>query len=141
MDYSELQNNIYKNASMGITALKQVIPSVRDKEMKNLLVKQYNGYKKQAEITAGQMKRKNMQPSSPNMISQLATRASVAANLKMDNSTEHIARMLIKGTNMGIMDLTAMVNHAKCSSPEAMQAAKNYLRNEQKYIESLKPFL
>lgn len=141
MDYHELQNSIYQNAAMGITALRQVIPSVKDHNLKNILIKQYNGYKKQTEITASQMKAQNTMPSFPPLSARMMTKMSAAMKLKRDNSNQNVAKMLIKGTNTGIIELNQTLNRTKCNSPEAIQSAKAYLRNEQKYIDSLKPYL
>lgn len=141
MDYHDLQNSVYQNAAMGITALRQIIPAVKDHDMKNILIKQYNGYKRQTEITAEQMKAKNMTPSFPPLSSRIMTKAMVSMKMKQDHSNQNVARMLIRGTNAGIMELTGTLNKTKCDSPEAIQSAKEYLRKEQRYIESLKPYL
>lgn len=141
MDYKQFQNSVYQNASMGVTALKTMIPMVSDSNVKNLLIKQYNGYKAQKELTAGQMKRHNFTPEEPSVMSQLMTRASVAYRMKRDSSAGNAAKMVIKGTNTGIIELTEKLNHTRCGSPEAIQSAKEYLRREQKNIEGLKPYL
>ena len=141
MEYGDFQNSLYQNAAMGITALKQVIPEVKNTELKHILIRQYNNYKRQTEITASQMKAKKLTPSFPPLSSRLMAKAGISVRMKKDSSTENIAKMLIKGTNTGIISLTGELNHTKCDSPEAVQSAKNYLRREQRYIESLKPFL
>lgn len=141
MDYRNLQNCVYRNAAMGITALKQVIPNVYNSGMKKILVEQLDGYKKQTALTAAQMKSHNLMPSFPPLSSRLMLKASAAMKLRRDSSSENIAKMLIEGTNMGIIELTANVNKSGSDSPEAVKAAKEYLRREEKYINSLKPFL
>ncbi|MBP1547295.1 MAG: hypothetical protein J6A37_11940 [Oscillospiraceae bacterium] len=141
MDYKQFQNSVYRNASMGITALKAMIPRIPDSKMKNLLIKQYNSYKAQTELTASQMKRHSLEPVPPPLMARLMTTASVALKLKRDNSTGNAAKMVIKGTNTGIIELTEKLNHTTCGSPEAIQSAKEYLKREQKNIESLKPYL
>lgn len=141
MNYNDLQNSVYQNAAMGITALREIIPSVSDTGLKNILIKQYNGYKKQTELTAVQMKDRHMTPSFPPLSSRVMTKAMIKMKLKKDNSTENVAKMLIEGTNTGIMELTGKLNKTRCSSPQAIASAKEYLRREQKYIESLKPYL
>lgn len=141
MDYKQFQNSVYQNAAMGITALKAMIPKVSDSNVKNLLIKQYSGYKAQTEITAGQMKQHNLTPEEPPLMSRLMTSASVTYRMKRDSSAGNAAKMVIKGTNTGILELTEKLNHTSCGSPEAIQSAKEYLRREQKNIESLKPYL
>ena len=141
MNNHELQNSVYQNAAMGITALKQIIPSVNDKGLRELLEKQYNGYKKQTEITARQMKANDQMPSFPPLSSRMMAKAGIAMKLRRDRTRGNIAKMLIKGTNNGIIELTQNLNHTRTSTPETIASAKAYLRREQKYIESLKTFL
>ncbi|MGN0637938.1 MAG: hypothetical protein ACI4J0_06170 [Huintestinicola sp.] len=141
MDYRQLQNSVYQNASMGVTALKSMIPMVSDSNVKNLLIRQYNGYKAQKEITARQMKERGITPTEPTFMSRAMTTASVNMQLRRDSSGSNAAKMAIKGTNAGIIELTEKLNHTSCSSPEVIQSAKEYLRREQKNIESLKPYL
>ncbi len=141
MDYKQFQNSVYQNAAMGLTALKTMIPMVSDSNVKNLLIKQYNGYKSQTELTAGQMKKHNFTPEEPPLMSRLMTSASVAYKLRRNGSAGNAAKMVIKGINTGIIELTEKLNHTSCGSPEAIQSAKEYLKREQKNIESLKPYL
>ncbi|MDE6592141.1 MAG: hypothetical protein K2K57_03645 [Oscillospiraceae bacterium] len=141
MDYHYLQNSLYQNAAMGITALRQVIPAVRDSGMKEILLKQYKGYKTQTELTSAQMKSRGMTPEEPSASAKLMARASAAMKLRRDSSSENIAKMLIKGTNTGIIELTEKLNKTTSDFPEAVTSAKEYLRREQSYIESLKPYL
>lgn len=141
MDYRQFQNSVYQNAAMGVTALKNMIPIVSDSNVKNLLIRQYNGYKAQKEMTACQMRKHGITPSEPSLMSRMMTAASVNVRLRRDSSAENAAKMAIKGTNAGIIELTEKLNHTSCGSPEAIQSAKEYLRREQKNIESLKPYL
>ncbi|MGN1107633.1 MAG: hypothetical protein ACI4RH_13385 [Huintestinicola sp.] len=141
MNYRQLQDSVYKNASMGVTALKSMIPMVSDSNVKNQLIRQYNGYKAQKELTARQMKEQGFTPSEPSLMSRMMTTASVNMQLRRDNSGSNAAKMAIKGTNTGIIELTEKLNHTSCGSPETIQSVKEYLRRQQKNIESLKPYL
>lgn len=141
MDYHYLQNSLYQNAAMGITALKQVIPAVKDSGMKKILLGQYHGYQTQTELTSAQMRARGMTPEEPSASTKLMVRMSAAMKLRQDSSSENIAKMLIKGTNTGIVELTGKLNKTNSDFPEAVTSAKEYLRREQKYIESLKPYL
>lgn len=141
MNYRQLQDSVYKNASMGVTALKSMIPMVSDSNVKNLLIRQYNGCKAQKELTARQMKEQGFTPSEPSLMSRMMTMAAINMQLRRDSSGSNAAKMAIKGTNTGIIELTEKLNHTYCSSPETIQSVKEYLRREQKSIESLKPYL
>ena len=141
MNSHELQNSLYQNAAMGITSLKEIIPSVQDSSMKKILLKQYNGYKKVTEQTAAQMKQEKTMPSNPPLTSRLMAKAMINYRMKKDNSSHNVAKMLIKGTNTGIIELTEKLNKADDNSSEAAKTAKEYLRREQSYIDNLKLYL
>ncbi|MGN0667445.1 MAG: hypothetical protein ACI4KF_13095 [Huintestinicola sp.] len=141
MDNAAINDSIYKTASMGITSLKKIIPDVQNHELKDLLVKQYKGYCRQSDSVCRQMKAMNHQPTPPSKAAELMTKMGITMNLMKDKSTPAIAKMLVKGTNMGIIELSTAVNHAGDCSPETVKAAKDYLHREQVYIDSLKKFL
>lgn len=141
MNNGHLRSSIYKNASMGETTLRSLIPMVGDSRVKNALIAQYNGYRAQKEMTALSMKKQGLAPPKISLMSQLMTSASVKLKMKRDGSSENAAKMVIKGTNTGIIELTETLNHTRCSSPETVQSAKEYLRQEQQNIEKLKPYL
>lgn len=141
MEYRNLQNGIYQNAEMGITALKQIIPSVKDHNMKNILIRQYEGYKKQTEITSQQMKTQCMTPESPPLASKAMAKVGIAMNLARDNSTANIAKMLVRGTNTGIIDLNRAINRTSGKDGQAVRAAREFLDSEQRYLDQLKAYL
>ena len=65
----------------------------------------------------------------------------LAVSCAADSSTSNIAKMLIQGTNMGIIRLNKSLNAADDVSESARNEAVDMLKAEQAYIDKLKPYL
>ena len=61
--------------------------------------------------------------------------------LLFSNSKNQIADMMIQGTTMGIIELTAMKNESSNLSEDVANAIDKLLRLEEEYLERLKKFL
>ncbi|MDE7279798.1 MAG: hypothetical protein K2N26_08760, partial [Oscillospiraceae bacterium] len=72
---------------------------------------------------------------------KLMSKMVICLNCAKDKSTEHIAEMLIQGTNMGIININKALNHTVTASPKLVQEAKDMLSKEQAYIDNLKGYL
>lgn len=102
---------------------------------------QLSNYKDQTNHIIGQMRLQNMKPEPVPKMTKMMTSVGIAMNCAKDNSTEHIAEMLIQGTNMGVIKINKALNSAVTASPQLVQDAKRMLSKEQKYIDNLKSYL
>ena len=69
------------------------------------------------------------------------TSAGIALNCAKDSSSEHIAEMLVQGTNMGIIKINQAINRTSQSNSRFVEEAKIQLKKEQHYIDNLKKYL
>lgn len=141
MKQSNLENSLYQNAAMGTYAIRQVLPKVSDGELKKELNKQLNMYHNESNAVASSMRGNSNVPQRLPVMKRVMSKAGIAFELARDNSSEHIAEMMIQGTNMGIIDINRALNGTKNLSPQAAKQAKEMLSREQQYIDSLKRFL
>ena len=66
----------------------------------------------------------------------------IKMNTAFDSTHSHIAEIMIKGTVMGITELTKIINETKCLSDEkALDFAKRLLSMEENFEERLKKHL
>ncbi len=138
---TNLENALYQNAVMGVSAIKKVYPKVTDRKLKNELRSQFNEYKRQTSLISGQLRRKHTQPQEVPLISKLAANAGISYNCYKDNSPANMAKMMINGTNMGIIKVTKALNSSTDDNQRFKSEARNILYKEQKYIDKLKGFL
>ncbi len=126
---------------MGITALSTVIPKTENTKLKSELEKQLKNYNQQSDQIKKKFSELNAKPKNINPISKLSADASIIMHTSMNNSTSHIAEMVIKGSNMGIIDINKKLNNIKTGDAGIISHAKEILKCEQQYIDNLKSYL
>ena len=55
--------------------------------------------------------------------------------------TKEIAKLMVEGTNMGIIQMTQLMNENTNVSDALRRQGKEMIRREEAYIERLKPYL
>jgi formiminotetrahydrofolate cyclodeaminase len=138
---TDILNSLYENISMGESAVKKVLPKVKDNALKSELQREFRDYKNQCNNIAAQLKAENHKPAGAGWWTKAMSSAGIAFNCAKDSSSQHIAEMMIQGTNMGVIKINKALNAATDASPKVVQEAKNILENQQKYIDNLKTYL
>lgn len=134
-------NDVYKNAHIALQSLEDLIPSVPDKSLKAELNDEYRGYKKLIDEISSYMKKNKLSPKDINPFKKTMLRCSIKMKTVMNNSRNQVAEMMINGTVMGIIELTAMKNEGSNLKDEVKGFVENLLSLEEKYQENLKKFL
>ena len=66
---------------------------------------------------------------------------SVGINTMISNTPSHIADMLIKGSTMGVTEMTKSLNSYKDADPDIQALADRFIKLEQDNIDRLMKFL
>ena len=137
----ELLNKLYKNTSMGISAISTVIQKTRNPKLKGELQAQLNNYNSQNESLRNQIYAFNAEPEDIGPFAKITSDASISMSTLVNKSSSHIAEMMIQGTNMGIIDIHKSLNGTMVEDNNIIAQAQEILRNEQQYIDNLKAYL
>ena len=132
---------ILQNAEMGTSAIKNIFPDVRDSALKTELRHQLSEYTKQNNVVNHQMSNLNIQGQGISPMTKVMSNMGIKMKIAKDNSTGHIAEMLIQGTNMGIIKINQALNSSQDSPSKLTSQAKDLLSKEQHYIDRLKNYL
>ena len=137
----ELLNECMKSLLLGIQSL-DVVEKVAVGEL-NLYVKQLLGeYAALGERVSDRMKKLDIDPEIYGTMKQKWQKKMVKLSIFGDKSNSNIAEKLIKGTNMGITDLTRCLNNNALSvSDETATLARDILALYSGSVEALKKFL
>lgn len=138
---NRLYDALYQNAEMGTSSIKQIFPKVSDTNLKNELRKQLSNYQSRENAIIGSMRPYNIRPKPLPAMTKVMSKFGIAFKCAKDNSTEHIAEMLIQGTNMGIIKINKALNHTADAGSGLVNDAKDMLTKEQAYIDNLKGYL
>ncbi len=139
----ELLCYIYKNVKMGSDAIVDMLPKVQDSEFKTALTEQMHGYESIADEAEKQLTPLGIKPKEEPMMKKTMAKMGIAMNTMMDPSIGHMAEMLIKGSTMGITDMTKHVREFEGEGcPEqALKLGRDLITFEQNNIEKMKTFL
>ena len=133
---------IYKNAKMGADSIINLLPKVEDDAMRSVMTAQLDGYERYAACAARALKKKGVEPREENIMTRFSAKMGMAFNTMLDSTGTHIAEMMLEGSNMGIVDLTRLLNHySPTQDSEAVRLAREVVRFEEGNQEQLKRYL
>ena len=134
-------NYMYKNAKMGIIGINDILSKTKAKEMKDLLYKQkleYEGICKDVEKI---LEKKEAKVEDIGMMAKISSSFMSSVKLAEDKSDSMIAKMMIEGTNKGIIEINEKLNNIPNISKEAKKIAMKLLKIEQFNLTELKKYL
>lgn len=134
-------NVIYKTSEMGIVGINDVIDKASKEEFRDFLNKQreeYNKIMKKAEtlFTSYGMKEKEL-----STFTKVNSKVMSEMKLITNNSDQTIAKMMMEGTNKGIIKINKTINENENVDNEALDLAKELLEIMEHNIDELKIYL
>lgn len=134
-------DELNKGACMGMDAIHFVLDKVEDEEFREILEKQYDGYKRISEsICELYPEYSNKEPHETNAMNKVMTWYGIEMKTLLDKSNSKIAELLLQGTNMGIIEGRKLLNN-KNTDKEVEKLVSDYIKNQEKAVEELKQFL
>ena len=140
-DNARLLNFVYQNAQMGVDSIRQLMGIVENKELKEHLKTQFQGYE-EFQNTARQMLEENgFDEKEISAFSKISTYLMINMQLLTDKSATHIAEMMIQGTNMGVIHAIKNLNECEDAEQDIRNLMEKLQKFEEHNIEKLKEFL
>ena len=139
----EFLDSLYKNVKMGADSIIDLMPKVKDKEMRAEMTAELERYEKFSKNIRNILFKADEEPKEESFMAKAMAKMGIEMNTMMDSSTSHIAEMMIKGATMGVTDTTKLIRqyeNTPCSE-EALALARETVRYEEESIERLKKFL
>jgi hypothetical protein len=137
----DLLEKTYQNASIGVTAIENVL----DQASSNELVKDLDNQRKDYQALMEKSKEQLLQNGAEVKDKSFYDKAMMKSNIKMktwkDSSDSHIADMVIKGSTMGITQMTKLLHESKNADGVSTQIANEFIQKEQHNIDIMKQYL
>ena len=145
MEYNDYNvkaiNDVYKNAHIALQSISDLLPAVTDDDIKKELQEEYEGYEKIIGELSTFMAENNIDPKDINPFKKAMLWSSIKMKTLFNNSRNQVAEMMIKGTVMGINELTAMKNENQNLDEKILELLDKLLSLEEEYEQRLKKFL
>ncbi|MBQ9513530.1 MAG: hypothetical protein IJR66_00915 [Clostridia bacterium] len=138
---SKAINDVYKNAHMALQSISNIITTDIDKELKKELQEEYEGYEKIIGEISSFMTKNNYVKQDVNAIKKTMLKVSIKTKLFFNKSKNKITEMMILGTVMGIIELTAMLNEKETLNKDVVSYIETLLGLEEGYEQKLKQYL
>ena len=134
-------NDVYKNAHIALQSISNLLPNVKDSGLKNELREEYEGYERVIGNVSSFMKEKGVEPKDINPFKKAMLWTSIKMKTMVDDSKNQVAEMMLKGTEMGINELTAMKNERSNLDEGVFEQLNELLTAEESYRKRLMKFL
>lgn len=134
-------NEMNKGCLMGIDSLEIIIKKTSEPTFKELLEKQLNEYQdisNRINELYQEYTDKNIDETTTMEKAMLWT--GIEKDTLLDDSVSNIADLLIKGTNMGIVEGRKILNN-KTLDKKVHKLCKEYEKMQEKYLDKLKEYL
>ena len=140
----ELYKQIYQDANMAKTSIKDMKNGLKDKDNKikdvlDDLIKEYTKYEKESKSI---LKSLNSEPGKEGLIAKFMANMGIKKEIGNDNSDSHMAEVLIQGISMGSINMDKKISdYEKKVNQEDIDYARSFLKYQEASIEKLKKYL
>lgn len=138
---TELLNYVLQSAEMGCNGITNVRHQSGNQEIDGVLCGQLVKYGKLYHSANSMLRQKGAEIQHISPMAKAMTSYTTSRELRRENSTSHIAEMMIKGSTMGVNKMAKHMRNYDGCDPQASALAKKMLETEEENINELKEYL
>lgn len=134
-------NEINKGIKMGMDSISSIAEKVTDDQLKDDLQSEYNQYNTILNDVNAELGKYEEFPKELNPAQKMMGWFDIQMSTLTDDSDSKIAEMLIKGTNMGIIEGVKLLNNNPETTPKIKNILTNFIQFQENNVERLKKYL
>lgn len=134
-------NEINKGIKMGMDSISTISEKVGDNNFKDDLLFQYDKYNEILNRVNSELKNYDDFPKELPPMQKTMGYIDIQLSTLNDKSNSHIAEMLIKGTNMGIIEGVKLKNRNPDIEPTISNILDDFIQFQENNVEKLKKYL
>lgn len=138
---AELLNFVYQNAEMGVNTIKQLLDIVEEGPLRERLRQQLTAYGDFQQEARKLLNANGYDEKGISAFERIKTYLMINMQTMTDISQSHIAKMLILGSTMGIIEGTQDLRKYEEQEKEIRKLLEKLVDFEEKNVEALKAFL
>ena len=139
--YEEFLNKIYENAHMASEAIDMLLPKVENEDLSNELNEEKAEYGKFCDGCIKLLEESGKKPKPQNPLSKLGLWSGIQLNTLTDRSDDKIAEIMIQGNDMGVVDITRLLNEYDKLEEKYKNLAESLVSFEEESTQIMKDFL
>ncbi len=141
MKEKEVVLKLYQNLDMGVIGIESIEEKIESRNLSKIILNQKKEYDKLKGEMIPFCKKYDVEDKELGTFVKM--NSDIMANMKMmmDKSDSHIAKMMIEGTNKGLVQLEELLNHYDGVDTELRAMIEKILDREKENYEELKVYL
>lgn len=137
----QVLNSVYRGAKVGEQAIVDLLPKTNDPSFISDLKTQEGQYTAISSEAASKLCTIGAEPESVGTAKKAGMKLGVEMNTLLDDETGHLAELMIKGSNMGVINMTRVVNQYPDAGADVLGLAQKLITCEEDNIQRLKAYL
>lgn len=141
---NELMLYVYKSSEMGKYSVENVLDNLKNKEnnIKTLLESELKKYEHYFSVSKSILERNDVDLPNENILAKIGNDIGVMFETMKDNSDSAIAKMMIEGLTMGVVEMESKISkYSDVCDREYLKIAREFLEFQQGEIDKLKTFM
>ena len=138
---AEILQAVYRNSQMAYEASSDVLKHCKNNMLFREINREKERYKNVAEQAKNELVKRNEVVEDVAPFGKMMSKMGIAVKTATNQSGHNIAKIMVRGTTMGIIDMQHAVNRSHNADPRIKESAERLLQREQEYCESLKKYL
>ena len=138
---AEILQAVYRNSQMAYEASSDVLKHCKNNMLFREINREKERYKNIAEQAKNELVKLNEVAEEVAPFGKMMSKMGIAVKTAANQSGHNIAKIMVRGTTMGIIDMQHAVNRSHNADPRIKESAERLLQREQEYCESLKKYL
>lgn len=135
--YREIQ----RNTDMALKAIDTISDKVYDDQLAMQISRQSLKYSEIHNAAKKQLVAAKADTYHGNHLSDFMLKAGIQYNTLLNTSTGHIAELMIKGSNMGVLEMEKVLNHNEDADMKSVALARQLIDFEEKNVQRLIKYL
>lgn len=140
-DDVRILKEVQRNTELGMTAIDTILDKIGNDEFSLQLSKQALHYSEIHNRALDQILKNEGDVYRGSQIADMMLKGSIHASTALNISKEHLAEMMIQGSNRGITSMWKVMKHNQMATNEAMELARELADFEEESIQRMKEFL
>lgn len=141
MKEKEVVLKLYQNLDMGVIGIESIEDKIETQNLAKVILEQKEKYNQLKKEMISLCKKYDVEDKELGTFVKM--NSDFMANMKtlMDHTDSHIAKMMLEGTNKGLIQLEELLNHYEGNDEKLISMIQKIIDEERKNYEELKIFL
>ena len=141
MNEREVIVKLYQNVDMGVVGIESIEDKIKTRALAKTVLNQKEEYQNLKQELLSFCKDYNVQEKELGTMAKLSSGMMSNMKLMMDKSDSHIAKMMMEGTNKGLISLEELKNNYDGKDEKLIAMIEKIIKVEQQNNEDLKIYL